>query len=67
MELYVMAAVIVYLGLKIFALRITLGGLLGYITTRENAMPSIEELDAWRIWYLRKSFGLRADLPDKFL
>ena len=66
MEIYVMMAIIIYLGLEVIALKNAIGGIIGYMTAKKYAMPSSEELDAWRAWYLKKSLGLRADLPDRF-
>ena len=66
MEFYIMIAIIMYLGLKVVALKNAIGGLMGYMEAKKYAMPTRDELYAWREWYLKKSLGLKADWPDKF-
>ncbi len=63
MEKVALAAVLGYLAFKALHYWLCWGALVSYMAAKDYPVP--DDFGKWTEWYLRKSLGLTADLPDK--
>ena len=61
MEAIITAVFILYLMVRLIALKSALGGLIGYMATKEYPIPTEEELAEWSRWYIKKHFGVDSE------
>ena len=60
----VLIGIIIVLSYIAFKYWLCLGATIAYMVAKKIAPP--DNFDRWCEWYLKKSLGLKADLPDSF-
>ena len=60
---FIFIGIIVFLSFRAFRYWLCWGAIVSYMAAKDYPLP--DDLTEWGAWYLKKSLGLKADLPDR--
>ena len=63
MQTAILVGIIIFLGIKAFSYWLNYGALVSYVVAKDYPLP--DNFSPWCEWFLKKSLGLKADLPDR--